>query len=61
MVGNTVHTCESTFFYDKAWKCKNRDRMASGTLDDSPRLATTNIGIDKETIVSEKPRSQASH
>ena len=35
--------------------------MADGTLDDSLRLATTNIGIHKGTIVSEKPRSQASH
>jgi len=35
--------------------------MAGGTLVDSLRLATTNIGIDKGTIVSEKPRSQASH
>ena len=29
--------------------------MAGGILDDSLRLATTNIGIDKGTIVSEKP------
>jgi len=35
--------------------------MAGGTLDDSLQLATTNIGIDKVTIVSEKPQSQASH
>jgi len=34
--------------------------MAGGTLEDSLRLATINIGIDKGTIVSEKPRSQAS-
>jgi len=34
--------------------------MAGGTLDDSLQLATTNIGIDKRTIVSENPRSQAS-
>jgi len=34
--------------------------MAGGTLDDSLRLATTKIGIDKGTIASEKPRSQAS-
>ena len=33
--------------------------MAGGTLDDSLRLATTNIG--KGTIVTEKSRSQASH
>jgi len=48
-------------FYNKARKCKNRNRMASETLDDSLRLAKTNIGIDKGTIVSEKPRSHASH
>jgi len=35
--------------------------MAGGTLDDSLRLATTNIDIDKGPIVSEKPGSQASH
>jgi len=35
--------------------------MAGGTLDDSLRLATTSISIVKGTIVSEKPRSQASH
>ena len=34
--------------------------MAGGKLDDSLRLATTIIGIDKGTIVSGKPRSQAS-
>jgi len=27
--------------------------MAGGTRDDSLRLATTNIGIDKGTVVSE--------
>jgi len=30
--------------------------MAGRTLDDSVRLATTNTGIDKATIMSEKPR-----
>jgi len=34
--------------------------MAGGTQDDSLPLATTNIGIDKGTIVSEMPRSHAS-
>jgi len=29
--------------------------MAGGTLDDSLGLATTNIGIDKGTVVSAKP------
>jgi len=50
----------NTFSTKKQVKCKNRNRMAGGTLDDSLRLATINIGIDKGTIVSEKPRSQAS-
>jgi len=35
--------------------------MARGTLDDSLRLATTNIAIDRGMIVSEKPQPQASH
>jgi len=56
-----MQTCENTFSTIKKVKCKNRNGMAGGTLDDSLRLATTNIGIDKGTIVSEKPRSQASH
>jgi len=33
--------------------------MADETLDDSLRLAATNSGIDKGTIVSEKPQPQA--
>jgi len=33
--------------------------MADETLDDSLRLAATNTGIAKRTIVSEKPRLQA--
>jgi len=54
--------CENTFSTKiKQVKCKNRYRMAGGTLDDSLRLATINIGIDKGPIVSEKPGSQASH
>jgi len=35
--------------------------MAYEILDDNLRLATTNIGIDVGTKVSEKPRPQASH
>jgi len=35
--------------------------MTDETLDNSHRLATTNIGIDIGTIVSEKPRPQSSH
>jgi len=53
--------CENKFSTIKQVKCKNRNRMAGGTQDDSLRLATTNTGIDKGTIMSEKPRSQASH
>jgi len=34
--------------------------MADETLDDSLRLASTTTGIDKGTIVSAKPRPQAS-
>jgi len=34
--------------------------MAHGTLDDILQIATTNTGIDKGTIVSEKLRPQAS-
>jgi len=35
--------------------------MKDETLDDSLRCATTNTGIDKETIVSVKPQPHASH
>jgi len=52
---------ESTFSTMKQVKSKNKNRMADETLDDSLRLATTNTGIDKERIVSEKPRPQESH
>jgi len=49
----------------KQVKCKNINRMADETLNDSLRLATTKLPsgnpIDKGTIVSEKPRPQASH
>jgi len=56
-----MHTCDNTFSTIKQVKCKNRNGMAGGTLVDSLRLAATNIGIDKGTIVSEKPRPKASH
>jgi len=59
MFGNT-YVCEGTFSTMKQVKSKNRHRMADETLDDSLRLATTNIGIDK-MIVTEKPPPQASH
>ena len=45
----------------KQIKSKNRNRMADETLVDSLWLATTNIDIDTEKIVSEKHRSYASH
>ena len=35
--------------------------MADEALGDSFRLATTDIGFDNRTVVSEKPRTQASH
>jgi len=35
--------------------------MADETLNVSLRLAITNTGIEKETILLEKCRSQASH
>jgi len=44
----------------KQVKSKNRNRMADETLNDSLRLATINTGSDKETIVSENHRTQAS-
>jgi len=56
-----IHMCENKFSTIKQVKCKNRNRMAGGTQDDSLPLDTTNTGIDKGTIMSEKPRSQASH
>jgi len=40
--------CENTFSTIKQVKCKNRNRMAGGTLEDSLRPATTNTGTDKE-------------
>jgi len=62
MAGNTVHTCENTFSTIKQGTVKTEiEWQAEHCMDDSLRLATTNIGIDKGTIVSEKPRSQASH
>jgi len=35
--------------------------MADETLCDNLRPATTSTGIEKRTIVSEKPQPQASH
>jgi len=35
--------------------------MADGTLNHSLRFAATNTGIAQGTIVSDKPRLQASH
>ena len=40
----------------KQVKSENKNRMADETLDD-----TTSTGIDKGTILSGKPRPQASH
>ena len=60
MFGST-YVCESTFSTMKQIKSKNRNRMVNETLENSLRLATTNVGIDVKTIVSDKPRPQASH
>jgi len=35
--------------------------MADEALENSLRLSPLNTGIDERTIVSEKPRPQASH
>ena len=56
-----VYACESTFSTMKQVKFKNRDRMADETLDDIHRLAAAKHGTDKGTMVSKKPRPQASH
>jgi len=54
--------CESGYiFYYEASQIQNINRMSVKTLDDSLRLATTNIGIDIGTIVSEKHQPQALH
>jgi len=53
--GNT-YMCESTYiFYDEASQIysKNRNWMSDETMHDSLRLAATNAGIAKGTIVSE--------
>jgi len=60
MFENT-YVCESTPSAMKQVKSKNRNRITNEKLDHSRRLATTNTGIDKGGIVSEKPRPQASH
>jgi len=54
--GNT-YVYESTYryiFYDEEVKSKYRNQMTDW-MDDNLRFATTNTGIDKRTIVSEKP------
>jgi len=58
--GNT-YVCEITSSGMKHVKSKSKNRMANETLDHSLRLATTNVGIDKERTVSDKDRPQASH
>jgi len=50
------YMCESTYiFYDEASQIysKNRNWMPDETMHDSLRLAATNTGNAKETIVSE--------
>jgi len=57
-----THICVWAYnFYYEASQIKNRNRMADETLDDCLRLANTSTSFDKGTIVSEKPRPQASH
>jgi len=51
-----TYVCVSKFSTMKQLKSENRHRMADETLDDA-----TSTGIDKGTILSGKPRSQASH
>jgi len=48
-----TYVCESTICMMKQVKSKNGNQMAGETLYDSLRLATTNTGIDKRTIVLE--------
>ena len=59
MFGST-YVCGSTFSTMKLVKSRNKNRMANQTLDNCLRLSTTNIDIDIETIVSEKPQTHAS-
>ena len=57
----SAYVCEITFSTMKQNKSTNKNRMADETLNDSPWLAPLNTGIGKGTMVSEKPRPQASH
>ena len=60
MIGST-YVCESRFSIIELVKSRNRNRMANQTLDNCLPLATIIIDIDMQTIVSEKPRTHASH
>ena len=51
-----TYVCVSKFSTIKQVKSENRNRIADETLDD-----TTGTGIDKEAMLSGKPRPQASH
>ena len=51
-----TYVCVSTFCTMKQVKSENRNRMADERLDD-----TISTGSDKGTILSGKPRPQASH
>ena len=57
MFGNT-RVCERTFSTTMQVTYKHKNGVADETLDHHLRLAP---GIDEGTIVSEKPRPQASH
>jgi len=50
----------STFSTMKQVQSENRNPTADETLDDSLRPGITNTGINICTIVSKKPRPQAS-
>jgi len=58
-VGNHTTRVRVHFSTTKQVKSGNRNQTIDEILNDSLRLATTNIG--KGTIRSEKPRPQASH
>ena len=60
MFGST-YVRESTFSTMKLVKSRSKNRMVNQTLDNCLRLSTTSIDDDIETMVSEKPQTQASH
>jgi len=59
-VFGSTYWCETTFSTIKQVKSNDWNRMDQ-TQGNSLRLASTATGINKGTIVSVKPRPQASH